>query len=235
LPDIADTGAGVATAKPAFPLECGVSVNEGLIGLVDPVCFPGRELLVDSLNHALFLAFNASSDPSWPVVLLAIIAAKYLVALVPLHIALVWSGGTRAMRFLAITALVALGVALAANQIIGFVAYTPRPFLIGIGHTLIDHRPSFSFPSNHGTVFFTYAIILGLFGARGLAWMVAGLGLLVAWSRIYLGVHFPFDMLGALLVSACASFASLQFMLRFCTRMFGRLDDWALRLLPLRG
>jgi undecaprenyl-diphosphatase len=84
-------------------------------------------------------------------------------------------------------------------------------------------------------VFFTYAIILGLFGARGLAWMVAGLGLLVAWSRIYLGVHFPFDMLGALVVSACASFASLQFMLRFCTRMFGRLDDWALRLLPLRG
>ena len=120
-------------------------------------------MVVDSLNHTLFLALNASSEPPQALVIFAIFIAKYLILLVPLHIALVWSGGTRAMRFMAITSVLALLAALAANQIIGLGAYTPRPFVVGIGNTLIDHRPSFSFPSNHGTVFFTYAITLGLF------------------------------------------------------------------------
>jgi undecaprenyl-diphosphatase len=192
-------------------------------------------MVVDSLNHTLFLALNASSEPPQALVIFAILIAKYLILLVPLHIALVWSGGTRAMRFMAITSVLALLAALAANQIIGLGAYTPRPFVVGIGNTLIDHRPSFSFPSNHGTVFFTYAITLGLFGVRRLAWATAGLGLLVAWSRIYLGVHFPFDMIGAAVVSALASFSSLQIMLRSGAGVFSRLDGWALRLLPLRG
>jgi undecaprenyl-diphosphatase len=31
------------------------------------------------------------------------------------------------------------------------------------------------------------------------------LGLPIAWSRIYLGVHFPFDMVGAALVASAAA------------------------------
>src|ERR671927_1677237 len=92
---------------------------------------------------------------------------------------------------------------------------TPRPFLIGLGHTLIDHRPSSSFPSNHATIFLTYAATLALYGLGRLAATVTGLALLVAWSRIYLGVHFPFDMLGAAAVSAVAAFVSNQVMLRY--------------------
>src|SRR3954469_1257631 len=113
---------------------------------------------MENLNHALFLVLNASSEPSPLVVLLAILAAKYLIVLVPLHIGLLWVGGTRSIRAVALASVLALMIALAINQAIGLVAYTPRPFLIGLGHTLIDHRPSPSFPSNHGTVFFTYAM-----------------------------------------------------------------------------
>lgn len=181
---------------------------------------------MEAFNHALFLALNASSSPPTPLVLLALFAAKFLILLVPLHIALVWAGGTRAMRFLALTAVLALSVTLTVNGIIGAVVYTPRPFLIGLGQTLVEHRPSASFPSNHGTVFFTYAMTLGLFSVRRLALGVACTGLLVGWSRIYLDVHFPLDMLGAALVSAVGAVVSVCTMLRYgepVTQMSERL------------
>ena len=62
-----------------------------------------------NLNHALFLAINAGSDnPPSAVFLSALIAAKYLIALVPLHLALVWLGGTRVLRFVALSGVLGL-------------------------------------------------------------------------------------------------------------------------------
>jgi undecaprenyl-diphosphatase len=166
---------------------------------------------MDSLNHGIFLALNASSEPSAGMLLLAVLAAKYLILLVPLHIALVWLGGTRGdMRLIALASAVALVMALALSQLVGLVFYTPRPFLLGLGRTWMDHRPSSSFPSNHATVFFTYAAVLALFAAWRLAAIVAALGLVVAWSRIYLGVHFPLDMVGAAFVSALSGVAAMH-------------------------
>ncbi len=179
---------------------------------------------MESLNHTLFLALNASASPPAPLVLFALVAAKYLILLVPLHILLVWAGGTRAMRFLAVTSVVALSLALLLNGIMGLLVYTPRPFILGIGHTLIEHRPSASFPSNHGTVVFTYAVTLALFSVGRLALVVACMGGLVAWSRIYLGVHFPLDMLGAALVSAVVSLGSVHGMLRYGRTLFDFSD-----------
>jgi undecaprenyl-diphosphatase len=48
----------------------------------------------------------------------------------------------------------------------------------------------------------------------------------VAWARIYLGVHFPFDMLGALVVGAISAGA----LARFGARVVDRVLPWLLRL-----
>jgi len=189
---------------------------------------------VDGFNHALFLILNAPANPWAGTVLLATVAAKYLIALVPLHIALICAGGTRAMRFLAVTAILALALAVAANQFIGAVAYTPRPFMIGLGRTLLDHRPSSSFPSNHGTVVFTYVAVLALFGVWRLAAAFACIGVLVAWSRIYLGVHFPLDMAGAVAVSMASAFAALQVTVRYGGVWLYAIEALASRIVPSR-
>ena len=169
---------------------------------------------MDSLNHALFLALNAGATPPAWLVTFAIVAAKALIGLVPLHMVLVWAGGDRVLRFVVLSAGLALVLALGVNQFVGAVAYVPRPFLIGLGHTLIDHRPSSSLPSNHASVFFTYAATLAVYGRGRLAATVAGLGLVVAWARIYLGVHFPFDMAAAAVVSAVAAPAAVWILVR---------------------
>ena len=70
---------------------------------------------MDSLNQSVFLALNAGAAPSSAVVLFAVAAAKALILLVPLHLMLIWVGGERAVRFVALSALLALVIAIAAN------------------------------------------------------------------------------------------------------------------------
>jgi membrane-associated phospholipid phosphatase len=61
-------------------------------------------------------------------------------------------------------------------------------------------RPhSHSFPSGHATTSFACATVLALM-IPGLALPVFVLAAAVAWSRVYVGVHFPLDVLaGAVL------------------------------------
>src|SRR5699024_4891506 len=98
----------------------------------------------------------------------------------------------------------------------------PRPFVIGIGHTLMHHAASSSFPSFHVTVMFAIAFglwLLTLF--RRVAWVIFGLTLLVAWARIYVGVHYPIDMAGAVIVAGVST-CSVFFAVSWWRRMYRR-------------
>jgi undecaprenyl-diphosphatase len=179
---------------------------------------------VPDLNRTLFLALNAGVDGSPAIAALAVFAAKYLTLLVPVLLCALWVRGDRPQRRAALTCLLALLIALAMNQAVGLLAYSPRPFLVGLGHTLLDHRPSSSFPSNHGTVCFTAAAVLVLSGNWRLAWATAGLGLLVAWSRIYVGIHYPLDMLGAAPSAALAGLGANWAMSRMGEELLGTAE-----------
>ena len=85
-------------------------------------------------------------------------------------------------------------------------------------------------PSDHVTVFWSLALAtLGTrrFAAWGFTLLIAGL--LVGWSRIYLGVHFPYDVAAALPVAALGALASrlLQAPLRpIMTRILYAHDEF---------
>ena len=65
--------------------------------------------------------------------------------------------------------------------------------------TLVHLPVTYSFPSGHATVAFACATTLALAVPR-LRWPLFALAALIAFSRVYVGVHFPFDVLvGALL------------------------------------
>lgn len=81
----------------------------------------------------------------------------------------------------------------------------PRPFETVPGVQLLVLPPqSFSFPSGHAANAFASCLILAR-RIPALAWPAYGLAVTMALSRVYVGVHYPLDILaGSLLGIACA-------------------------------
>jgi undecaprenyl-diphosphatase len=157
-----------------------------------------------ALNNQLFLLINASAHPYPTILTLAEFAASGLIVFVPLLLVAIWIWGDPTRRAGLSATAVAAALALGANQLLGLLWYEPRPFMIGLGRTLITHPAENSFPSDHTT--FMVTVGLGLIITRAApAWgkVVILLGLLVAWARIYLGLHFPVDMLTSGVVGGC--------------------------------
>ena len=69
---------------------------------------------------------------------------------------------------------------------------------------LLETPSTYSFPSGHATVSFACATVLALAVPR-LTWPLYALAALISFSRVYVGVHYPFDVLvGAVLGVAIA-------------------------------
>lgn len=69
----------------------------------------------------------------------------------------------------------------------------PRPFVALEGVNRLVSRDGFSFPSGHSTCAFMAAFVLtSFFGRKHLFFSAAAL---VAFSRVYVGVHYPSDVI----------------------------------------
>lgn len=64
-----------------------------------------------------------------------------------------------------------------------------------------SYKPSWSFPSNHATNITAGMLFLGLVYRRALPALLA-VAALVSWSRIYVGVHWPLDVLAGMAIGA---------------------------------
>jgi undecaprenyl-diphosphatase len=96
-----------------------------------------------------------------------------------------------------VTGAVAAGAAWLLANAAKAIADRPRPYQV-IADAVLRQQPAHgtSFPSSHTAVTLAVALALVPFLARPLAATGIGYAVLVGWSRVYLGVHYPLDVLG---------------------------------------
>jgi hypothetical protein len=116
-------------------------------------------------------------------------------------------------RRVGLAILVSLGVGLILTLTFQFLALRPRPEAV----RLLLPTPNFpSYPSGHAVAAFGTALILGLSYRRGYWWALALIGAsLIALSRVYVGHHYPSDILGGAVLGASVGAACFGLMVGY--------------------
>lgn len=153
-----------------------------------------------SFDKPLFAAINGMAGSSHLLDRIGIFFAKDAVFVFVLAYIVLWVlfRDERSKRGL-IYGTFGMLLGLLTALVIGFFSYRARPFIAepSLVHLLIKHANDTSFPSDHATG--SFALALGLVWTRRRALGILGLlfALAVAWGRVFVGVHWPTDVLGA--------------------------------------
>ncbi|MGD0057077.1 MAG: phosphatase PAP2 family protein [Methanomassiliicoccales archaeon] len=143
-----------------------------------------------SADESLFLKINSSWNPSFDPFFRALTELGSF-AFWFVIIFILWIFGKRT---LATYLLVAILINMAIGGSVKYIVDRPRPFEVFPNAFALYNPADPSFPSGHTEGTFTAAIVLGLWNKKLLAPMSL-LAVFVGLSRLYIGVHFPLDVI----------------------------------------
>lgn len=162
------------------------------------------------MNMYLFRLINGLANKAILLDKIMVIFSTYVPLLFMLVLAYVYIYGVVKkdirIRCVAVDTFVMTVVNLVASFGIGKVYYVPRPFVHNKVNLLIPHSADASFPSDH--VLGTMGIALGInnwFKLYGRVLIV--LSCIVGISRVYVGHHYPFDVLGGIVIAVIINYA----------------------------
>jgi undecaprenyl-diphosphatase len=126
----------------------------------------------------------------------------FLYGAAPAALALwLWKGRRRALKVLVVAALAVAGTDQLAHRALKPWVARPRPER-PLGSQVIVRAPAngaYGFPSNHAANMAAAASVLSVAYPAGTV-LFAALTALVGYSRVYVGAHYPGDVLGGLLL-----------------------------------
>jgi len=104
--------------------------------------------------------------------------------------------------FFALSAILSRGL---ITEIIRFFYSRARPFVVLNIPPLINHNLTGSFPSGHMAFYFVLALTIFLLNKKWAWFFVAGV-ILMGLARIFVGIHWPTDILGGILIALLSYF-----------------------------
>jgi undecaprenyl-diphosphatase len=190
---------------------------------------------LSGLNHRLFDDVNSfARDTGWlhsPLVAYAKDGVVLFGLLLVLGLLYSRHGSARTLAA-AVWACIAVLVAVAVNQPIVHAAHEARPYT---GHpnvlVLVARSADLSFPSDHSVMAGATAAGL-LLVSRTLGLVTVAAALLMAFARVYVGAHYPGDVLAGLVIGAAVAIIGWSLVRVPLTRAAAWLRDQP-RLEPL--
>lgn len=137
-----------------------------------------------------------------------IILAKHLIIIFPLITIRYWFWGPPNrlfnQRVFLCKAALAIIIGLVISGLIGIIFPQERPFVLGIGQHFLPHAPTPSFLSNHATIAFIFSFSFLFWFRFWVGFILFIPAFIIAWARIFLGVHWPLDVAGAFVLAILA-------------------------------
>jgi membrane-associated phospholipid phosphatase len=179
------------------------------------------------INSRLFTIINGSQFPAINSVMLALSKYGREEVWIPVVLLLWWFGG-RSHKRAAFLLAAAFVLAIILGEISKSVMAEPRPFTIIPSDKVLGVRPTdFSFPSGHAVIVSTGALIVLSTLPKKFSIPLLVEAILVSYSRLYIGVHWPLDVVGGWLLGGfCAELVlSEEERLRPAYEFFAELWD----------
>ncbi len=160
------------------------------------------------MNIKLFKILNNLAGKSFLLDTASVVMAEYLSYIFILGLLFLWFKKDKIYKNIILYSIYSVVLGLVLNFLIALVYFHPRPFVLQLGKTLIEHAPDASFPSDHTTFMLSIAFMLLYFKeTKYVGAIFVLLGLMGGLARVIAGIHFPADIIGSLFVAIASSFA----------------------------
>jgi undecaprenyl-diphosphatase len=168
--------------------------------------------MLDALSQidvSLLYAANGAHHPLLDAVMLFVTDIKKTgILLLLVWLGLLWKGGGKGRTVALLLLPLILMTDQLSSQVLKELFDRLRPCEALEGVRAIDGcRHSPSFPSSHAVNNFAAATLFALHYRRWVPWLAFGLAALVSYSRIYLGLHYPSDVLGGAVIGIVCALA----------------------------
>lgn len=162
------------------------------------------------MNYYFFHMINQWAGHNNLLDAMMIFISKYALVVFAATLVIIWITGNQHSKRAVLYAGVSGVLALFINFLIAKVYFEPRPFVTHSVHLLIPHAKDASFPSDHTSGAFGLAIGMRLYKRKWGKWMLV-FAVLTGFSRIFVGHHYPGDVLGSMIVALVSSLVVARF------------------------
>ncbi|MFJ5713745.1 undecaprenyl-diphosphatase [Neobacillus sp. NPDC093127] len=192
---------------------------------------------ISQLNVDVFRAINDIGKEHASLNPIAIFMADYMIFVLALGMLVYWFTQTNKNRMMVIQGGVAFVLAEVLGKIAGTMYYHNQPFAeLPHVNQLIAHAVDNAFPSDHSILFFSVCFSFFLVRKKeGWLWLV--FACIVGVSRIWVGVHYPGDVLTGALIGIVAALVAYWIVpkLGFVKTVLTKYEKVEQSLLPVKA